>query len=51
MDQSHAIALESKHAGLDRMIEEETRRPHPDETLLHQLKKEKLRIKDALALH
>lgn len=51
MDQSHATALEAKHAGIDRQIDEEARRPHPDDTVLHQLKKEKLRIKDELALH
>jgi hypothetical protein len=48
MDQSHSIALEAKHAGLDRMIAEETRRPAPDNVLIAQLKKEKLKIKDAL---
>jgi hypothetical protein len=31
------------------MIEE--RRAHPDDTLLHRLKKEKLRLKDALTGH
>ena len=51
MDQQHAVALESKHAGLDRQIEDEERRPHPDEIRLAQLKKEKLRIKDQLAFH
>jgi hypothetical protein len=51
MDQSHSIALEARHAGLERLIAEESRRPHPDETRIAQLKKEKLRIKDELSLH
>ena len=51
MDASHAQSLEARHAGLDRLIEEESRRPAPDEVRIAQLKKEKLRIKDALLLH
>ncbi|MEO7749808.1 MAG: YdcH family protein [Sphingomicrobium sp.] len=41
--------LESKHAALHSMIEEEEHRAHPDDDLLHRLKKEKLRLKDELA--
>ena len=33
------------------LIDEEEHRPHPDEDLLHRLKKEKLRLKDELAGH
>ena len=51
MEPQHAVALEFKHAGLDRQIEDEERRPHPDDVVIAQLKKEKLRIKDQLALH
>ncbi len=51
MDTSHTAALESKHAGLDRMIVEEARRPAPDETLIAQWKKQKLKIKETLQLH
>jgi hypothetical protein len=51
MDKLQADALESKHAALHAMIDEEEHRPHPDEDLLHRLKKEKLAIKDALAGH
>ena len=50
MESSHAIALESKHAGLDRRIAEELQRPHPDTVMLAQLKKQKLKIKEALTL-
>ncbi len=51
METSHVTALESKHAGLDRLISEEIRRPAPDETLIAQWKKQKLRIKESLLLH
>ncbi len=43
--------LESKHAALHALIEEEEHRTLPDEDLLHRLKKEKLRLKDELAGH
>ena len=49
MVQSHMVALESKHAALARQIEDETLRPRPDEILIHELKKRKLRIKEELA--
>ncbi|MEO7635534.1 MAG: YdcH family protein [Sphingomicrobium sp.] len=51
MDQGIVEELESKHAALHTMIEEEEHRSHPDEDLLHRLKKEKLRLKDELAGH
>ena len=51
MDQVMSEELESKHAALHAMIEEEEHRTHPDEDLLHRLKKEKLRLKDELAGH
>jgi hypothetical protein len=51
MDKAHVDALESKHAALHALIDEEEHRAHPDEDLLHRLKKEKLRIKDAIAGH
>ena len=43
--------IESKHAALHALIEEEEHRAHPDEDLLHRLKKEKLKLKDELASH
>jgi uncharacterized protein len=49
MESSHALALETKHAGLDARIAEELRRPAPDTTLLARLKKQKLKIKEALS--
>jgi len=51
MDKVQADSLASKHAALHAMIDEEEHRPHPNEDLLHQLKKEKLRLKDELAGH
>lgn len=51
MDQVQAEALELKHAKLEALIDQEEHRPHPDEIRLHELKKEKLRIKDAIVGH
>lgn len=51
MDKVQVDSLASKHAALHAMIDEEEHRTHPDEDLLHRLKKEKLRLKDELAGH
>jgi uncharacterized protein YdcH (DUF465 family) len=51
MDKAVVEELESKHAALHALIDEEEHRTHPDEDLLHRLKKEKLRLKDELAGH
>jgi hypothetical protein len=48
MQNAHLSALEVKHADLDSRIAEENQRPHPDEGLLSRLKKEKLRLKEAI---
>ncbi len=48
MEQSHFSALQLKHAGLERRIDEESSRPMPDLAALQALKKRKLRIKEAL---
>jgi hypothetical protein len=50
MHSTHQVALESKHATLDRRITEEAGRPLPDATILHDLKKQKLKIKEELTL-
>lgn len=42
-------ALKSEHASLEDQIQEELRRPLPDDNLVHTLKKQKLHIKDELA--
>ena len=51
MVQAQVDSLENKHASLEAMIDEEEHRPHPDDFKLHQLKKEKLRVKDVLTGH
>lgn len=43
-------ALRTQHATLESQIEEELSRPHPDDALIGTLKKQKLRIKDELAV-
>lgn len=42
-------ALKAKHQALESQIEEEENRPHPDDVTIHDLKKQKLRIKDEIA--
>ena len=51
MDKAPVEELASKHAALHALIDEEEHRPHPDDIKLHQLKKEKLRLKDVLTGH
>lgn len=51
MDKAHVEALASKHAALHAQIDIEEHRPHPDVDLLARLKKEKLRLKDAMVGH
>ena len=51
MDQAHVEALASKHAALHAKIVNEEHRAHPDDQLLHRLKKEKLALKDAITGH
>ncbi len=46
---THNSALQSKHAGLERRIAEERCRPMPDDSLLAELKRRKLKIKEELA--
>ena len=41
-------ALRARHAALEQQIDEENQRPHPDDSLVSQLKREKLRIKDEI---
>ena len=48
MQNAHMSALELKHAGLDALIAAENQRPHPDMATLARLKKEKLRVKEAI---
>ena len=48
MHTAHRSALEAKHAGLDQKIAQEAQRPMPDQSVLHELKKQKLRVKEEL---
>jgi uncharacterized protein len=48
MQNAHISALEVKHADLDARISEESQRPHPDMTTIARLKKEKLKVKEAI---
>lgn len=49
MEHSHFSALQLKHAGLERQIQQELSRPMPDHATVQLLKKRKLRIKEELA--
>ncbi len=51
MDKANVEDIETKHAALHAQIEQEEHRTHPDEDLLHRLKKEKLRLKDEMTGH
>ena len=51
MESSHLGALELKHAGIERRLHEELSRPLPDEALVQDLKKKKLRIKEQILRH
>ena len=51
MQTAHMDALIQKHAGIEARLSEENLRPHPDDTFVARLKKEKLRLKDAITGH
>jgi len=46
--QEHLLSLKGKHASLDKELIDELQRPHPDQTLCSNLKRQKLRIKDEI---
>lgn len=48
MQQAHISALETRHAGIDSQLLAESQRPRPDMTVIARLKKEKLRLKEAI---
>jgi len=50
MHSAHQATLVAKHATLDRRIERESQRPRPDALMIARLKKQKLLIKEELAL-
>jgi hypothetical protein len=51
MDKAHVEALGQKHAAIQARIDDEEHRPHPDDTVLHSLKKAKLKVKDVMLGH
>ncbi|WP_337925421.1 YdcH family protein [Croceicoccus gelatinilyticus] len=51
MESTHITALQSKHAGLDRELRNEQARPAPDSARIQELKRAKLKIKEAISLH
>ena len=46
--ESHIQELADKHHKLDEQIHDEQLRPHPDDLMLSELKKRKLRIKEEI---
>jgi len=48
-NQDRVVSLKARHEALDGRIKAEQCRPYPDESTLHELKREKLRIKDEIA--
>ena len=49
MQNAHFSALTAKHSILDKRIATESQRPLPDQMLLVELKKQKLRVKEEMA--
>lgn len=49
MQTAHFSALTAKHSNLDKRIATESQRPLPDQILLAQLKKQKLRVKEEMS--
>lgn len=49
MNQGHISSLESRHAELEAKLEQENNRPHPDDDVIHRIKKQKLHLKDMLS--
>ncbi|RMF14679.1 MAG: DUF465 domain-containing protein [Alphaproteobacteria bacterium] len=47
-NKAHVQALVEKHANLEQIIAQELARPSPDQLKLTELKKRKLRIKEAI---
>jgi hypothetical protein len=49
MTSEHVAALKAKHADIENRIDVEEHRPHPDDTRITELKRQKLRLKDEIA--
>lgn len=50
MSTAHVSSLAAKHAEIETRINEEQRRPLPDMNVVALLKKQKLRLKEAIAI-
>lgn len=50
MESSHVVALQAKHNGLDLRLRDEMSRPAPDDAVISQIKKQKLRLKEEITL-
>lgn len=48
MEIQHLQSLQQKHAALDKKIQEEQRRPAPDNARISSWKKQKLRLKEEI---
>jgi hypothetical protein len=48
---SHVAALQAKHEGLEARLKDELNRPVPDTAMIQLLKKQKLRLKEALSFN
>jgi uncharacterized protein len=48
VNKGHLSALQLKHAELEEQLELENARPHPNDDLIHRLKKQKLHLKDIM---
>ena len=49
MQSSHVQALRTKHANLEAKLHEEQARPAPDDSVIKQIKRAKLRLKEEIA--
>lgn len=48
MANAHLDSLNARHAALSRSVDAEARRPLPDQVVLAKLKREKLKVKEAV---
>lgn len=49
MENSHISALQLKHEGIERQLHEEMSRPLPDDAIVQDLKRRKLRLKEEIS--
>ncbi len=49
MNTAHVSSLSAKHANIEARLDDEQRRPLPDTVVIALLKKQKLRLKEAIA--